>query len=269
MRTNLHWSYTIAAAVVLVALVWILGPDIARASVDAYEDVTYAIHPSAAYAFEIGERHFDASNPSQYDIRRAQIFFNKAAALDPSYPYLYHELARISFLRGNFPLALSEIDLQIELHGDSEPNSYYVRGLIEGYMGDYTDAVNDFKTFLEYNPGNWAAENDEAWVLLKAGRYEEALAVTGAGLQTYPDNPWLLNSEATALSQLGYPLAALPVIQKASEDMSTITPQDWEIAYPGNDPAIAPDGLASFRQDVSDNMHSIQVAASSSAVQSK
>src|SRR5262249_24240357 len=133
----------------------------------AYENITMLINPSTEQAFALGELHFDSGHPNDYDITRAQYFFSFVRDHDPNYPYFYHQLARIAFLRSDFVVALSDINLQIILHGDSEPNSYYVRGLIEGYMGDYTDSATDYRRFIAVSPSNWAATNDLAWVLLK------------------------------------------------------------------------------------------------------
>lgn len=255
--------------VVLTLVFFAVVPQAHAFIIDRYEDMAFALNPSAAHAFSYGESHFDASNPAEYDINRAQYFFQKAAALDPKYPYLYHELARISFLRGQYQLALAQINFQISMHGNSEPNSYYVRGLIEGYMGDYTAAVNDYAHFLQFDPNDWAAMNDDAWVLLKAQRFQDAANITAKGLALESNNPWLLNSRATALYELHHYADALAAAQKAQSAVATLTGAQWSHAYPGNDPAIAGEGLASFRQAVADNVHSIQAALASSTVQFK
>ena len=90
-------------------------------------------------------------------MNRAEIFFQRAVQLDPHLPYVFHQLGRIAFLEGDFNLALSYINTQIDLEGSTTPNSYYMRGLIEGYMGDYTDAETDYVHYLKYDPIDWAA----------------------------------------------------------------------------------------------------------------
>ncbi len=167
--------------------------------VDLSEDIMYALHPSPERAFAYGERHFSAGDVAEYDIVRAGYFFNEAAKKDPTIPYLYHELARIDFLRGDFTAALARINFQISMQGDKTPNSYYVRGLIEGYMGDYDASAKDYEHFLKFDPNNWAALNDYAWVLLKADRPGDAAEAAEKGLALFPNNAWLLNTDATAL----------------------------------------------------------------------
>lgn len=263
------WYIWAALAVVLVLLAYYDLAAIRETAIDTYENVAYAINPTPERAFAYGELHFDATNPADYDIQRADYFFQLAAAKDPTLPYLYHELARISFLEGNFNMALAQIDFQISMHGDNEPKSYYVRGLIEGYMGDYSDAANDYAYFLQSDPHNWAGKNDYAWVLLKAKRYQDALSITESGLVDAPYNPWLLNSEATALYELGDYHQAFVAASLAAVASHNVTPQEWETAYPGNDPAVAPEGIASLQMAVAANMHSIQIALASSTVQSE
>ena len=231
------------------------------------ENIMYAFAPSTQRAFDYGERHFDATDASLYNLNRAEYFFNKVAVVDPTFPYLYHELARISFLRGNYRKAMAQIDLQITIHGDTEPNSYYVRGLIEGYMGTYDAAATDYEHFLQFDPNDWAAINDYAWILLKAARNAEAARVTDAALKNFPDNPWLLNSNATAHYEIGEYTQALVSVKKAVTLSGSLTPDEWLHAYPGNDPSIASEGIASFQKAALDNMHSIEAKLATSTVQ--
>ena len=187
--------------------------------------------------------------------------------LEPSHPSVHHQLARIAFLRGDFFTALSLIHHQIALHGDNLPNSYYIRGLIEGYAGLYEKAVLDYEHYLTYDPDNWAAINDYAWVLLKDGKAETALTALEHGLEYHPDNAWLLNSKATALFELGRYAEALQAAEAAVRSAQDLGKEEWLVAYPGNDPAIAGEGLASLRNAIRENMHTIESAIATSTVQ--
>lgn len=231
-----------------------------------YEDYTYAHHPSAELAFAYGERHFQALNSAQYDLFRAQRFFYLAAQSNPHIPYLYHELARTSFLMGDFTKAMAQIDLQIENEGDATPNSYYVRGLIEGYMGNYDASIADYKYFLKFDSQDWAAINDYSWVLLKAGRPQDAVVATAQGLALHPNNPWLLNTSAIALYQTGNVSLAREHVTAASQLVQHISTVDWLMSYPGNDPAVAQAGIDSFKQAVATNVTIIMAATSTISV---
>lgn len=254
------------AGCVLVAVIvfFVLVPQARVRPIDWYEDVAFALNPTAARAFAYGEAHLSAPDSSMYDINRAQYYFEQAAAIDPTYPYLYHELARISFLHGNFPLALAQIDVQIALHGDTEANSYYVRGLIEGYMGNYTAAAADYKYFIQFDPEDWASANDYSWVLLQAHQSEAAVQETSRMLQVFPGNPWLLNTNAIALYDAGDLQKALIQAEASVQASHTITTEAWLDAYPGNDPSIAEGGIASFQADALQNLEDIQQAIASS-----
>jgi tetratricopeptide (TPR) repeat protein len=228
----------------------------------------YDSKPSPALAFEDGEHHFDSIKyPAAYDINRAQYFFQLALMQDPHLPYIYHELARVAFLEGNFPLALAYIDVQIQNEGDKTPNSYYVRALIEGFMGNYADAETDYSHYLTFDPINWAAVNDYSWVLLKDNKPKQADAAIEKVLTYFPSNAWLLNSDAIALSEMGNATSAKARIDAASEALSSLTPQSWTDAYPGNDPNIAGEGLNAFRAAVAENMHSLDVGNVAHALQ--
>jgi tetratricopeptide (TPR) repeat protein len=230
------------------------------------ETTTYNAHPGAALALQYGNDHFDSVNhPDEYDIARAQQFLILAAMQDPHLPTVYHQLARIAFLNDNLPLALAYINVQINQQGDVVPNSYYVRGLIEGYQGDYSDAVNDYAQFLTLEPHNWAGLNDYAWVLLKDNKPQQAVEATNLGLQYYPENPWLLNSNATALYEIGNVAGARVAIQKASQAVATLTPIEWSAAFPGNNPDIAQNGIATFKSAVADNLKAIFDSTSSTS----
>jgi tetratricopeptide (TPR) repeat protein len=222
-----------------------------------WEDAMYGFFPSASRAYSYGERHFSALNPARYDLDRAEYFFNKAVAQDPDNEKVLHQLARIEFLRGKLPQAYALINMQIARHGELVPSSYYVRGLIAGYMDRYADAAKDYEKYLESDPKNWAAINDLAWVLMKDGRYQEATVALEKGLESWPDNAWLLNSQATAFYELGKIESAYAAIQAAHSAAGRLRESDWSTAYPGNDPLIAREGLHSLQKSIEENMHSI------------
>lgn len=246
----------IGLALVLVVCAWLLFPHYIT---DAYEYVRFSLDPTPERAYAYGTAHFDATDPGHYDLVRAENFFNKAS-VDPSLVYVHHQLARISFLKGDFARALSQINLQISLHGSTTPNSYYVRGLIEGFMGDYEFAARDYERYIDHDPTNWAATNDLAWVLLKAERPAEALAAIDKILPLWPQNPWLLNSKATALYELGQLEEAFNAAAAAAAAVHDVTEAQWSEAYPGNDPLIAGEGLEAFKKAVEENMHTISLA---------
>lgn len=231
-----------------------------------YEVASTYIAPNAERAYEAGERHFSALNSQAYNIDLAEKLFLRARALDPENSYVNHQLARIAFLRGDLSEAMILINLQIDNHGDAVPNSYYVRGLIRGYMGDYENAAQDYAHYISLlGTPNWAAYTDYAWVLLKAERFAEAASTTEYALGIFPENAWLLNTSAIALYELGKYEKALERAQKAVTAADKVTERQWLTAYPGNDPRIAPEGIATLKKSTLDNMREIENAVRSEA----
>ncbi len=231
--------------------------------------VRYHLNPSATKALELASMHFNSGNSFLYDIDTAERYLKAAYLEDPETPYLNHQLARVAFLRGDFDLGLAYIDREIQLQGETSPNAYYVRGLILGYMGRYDEAADSYAIYLIHDPNNWAALNDYAWVLLKANRANEAKIAIEKGLAFFPTNPWLLNTHAIALYELGDREGALQSAEAAQSNVENLTEKEWLIAYPGNDPAVAAEGIATLEKSIAENMHSIEVETVSSTVESR
>lgn len=221
----------------------------------------------AEVAYELGSFHFNAQSPEEYDIKRAQFFFELTARIDPRYPYVHHQLARTAFLDGDFNTALEHINTEIGFYGAKHANSFYVRGLINGFMGRYGEAARDYETYLRSDPTNWAAINDYAWVLLKAHRAKEAAVTTASGLAYHPDNPWLLNTNAIALYEVGLVDAARKEAQKALLASRAISARDWLTAYPGNDPQVAREGIEALQSSIRKNIHTLLLAPQKTEVQ--
>jgi len=216
--------------------------------------------PSAEKAYYYGNVHMGDGGARLYNLSVARFFYLEALRLDSNHPHAYHQIARISFLKGNLPTALAQIDKQIELHGTTTVNSFYIRGLIKGFMGDYEGSAHDYEVYLRSDPTNWAAINDYAWVLLKAGRVRDALISIDYGLIAFPRNPWLLNSKSVALFELNRYADAHISALAALRNLSDVSEKEWVQAYPGNDPLIAPQGVLAFHEAVRHNVFKIAQA---------
>ena len=249
------------AAIIATLLVFLLVSYFAEPLREMYEIASINTFPNAQRAFDFGERHFSSSAGDAYNVDLADYFFAKAQAMDPSLEYVDHERARVAFIRGQFDTALKLIDRQIAAHGTSTPNSYYVRGLIEGYMGRYDAAAKDYSHYLGHDLRNWAGLNDYAWILIKAKRFNEAAGVAAYGLQSWPENPWLLNSYAIASSELGHNSIALEAITMANTEVLSVNTDQWLRAYPGNDPRIATEGIDTLARSIEQNFRAISDAA--------
>src|SRR3990167_6516691 len=120
------------------------------------DELALRLNPDPDLALEIGEYYFNVGNNGDYDLDRAGQYFKQAILLTPDgnkpATRVWHQLARVEFIRGNFRKALKAANTQIALFGSEIPNIYYVRGLIYGYMGAYKNAEYDFSEYLVHNP---------------------------------------------------------------------------------------------------------------------
>mgnify|MGYP001580654449 CR=1 FL=1 len=209
---------------------------------------------NAGLELELGNYYFNVSGLGAYDLKKAERHFNRALDIDPDIPDAWHQLARIDFLRGHFAEALVKINKQISIHGDSFTASYYMRGRVSGYAGDFKQAEADFKKFLVWDKTNWAAHNDLAWVYFKQGDYKKVEAIAREGLAYNKNNPWLLTSLGASLLNQGKRSEAKKIFENAQTAASALTEKDWNKAYPGNDPRIASKGLETMKKTIEYNL---------------
>lgn len=213
------------------------------------------VSPSAERAYTYGQNYFDVAHRSSYHPKIASWFYEKALRTDRFFPLAHHQLARLAFLRGEYDVALRHINAEIVLPGGPKnPSSWYVRGLIRGFAGEYEGAVHDYKMYLRYDPKNWAAINDYAWVLLKSGDADTALIALDEGLSYHPTNPWLISNRGVALAELGFLEAAKEEGKKARVFAEQLGVEDWNKAYPGNDPTAGEVGLDHFKAAIERNI---------------
>lgn len=204
----------------------------------------------------VGNGFFGGALP--YSLTMADLSYRSALALDAEVPDAWHQRARIAFLHGDFSAAQWMIDRQIELHGDSFMASYYIRGLINGFAKRYAEAERDFAHFLTWDPLNWAANNDLAWIYFSQGKFMETEAQATHGLSANEGNAWLLMMRAMARFNLGNREGALEDLYAAKERAKLLTEEDWKRAYPGNDPAVSSLGLAELHATIEKNIKLIE-----------
>lgn len=253
-----------ATLLFLAALLYAGGVEII---LRGYGHVSYYLYPSAPKALQYAERHFEKTSAHAYDPALAEYWLVEALKQDPQNALAHYQFARVSFLQGEFIRALYEIDSAISLYEEGHAPSFYMKGLIFGYMGRHEDAAENFERYLALAGDNWAALNDYAWTLLQAGRIEEALKAAERGLLSAPENPWLLNTAAVALFESGNTELALERATAARAATAVLTEADWLVAYPGNDPSIAKEGVETMRRSTEENVHKIEEALQKAAVQ--
>jgi len=199
---------------------------------------------------DIGNFYFSSEH---YDIQKAEKYFKEAIEVDVTIPLVHYQLARVHFINGEFIPAIKEIDKEIELYPNYK-RSFYVRGLVYGYLDNFDRAASDFQTFLEAYPNSWAGHNDLSWIYFKKGDFISARDVAQKGLQHYPDNPWLLNSLGIALLNLEQGEEAKRVFEESLKHFENLDTGSWGRAYPGNNPKIYSEGLHQTKDSVMFNM---------------
>lgn len=199
--------------------------------------------------FTLAQYYF---NHGAYDIAKAKHYYKDMLRLDPNHLLAHYQLGRIYFIEGKFPLAIDHIRTVLRLDPEFE-KGYYMYGLISGYSGNMRQAIYGFEEFIKRDDFNWAGYNDLAWVHFQLGDFEKTLEVAEKGLKKAYNNPWLLNMQGLALMNLSQTKKAHQSFEKALERVSVMAPQDWGIAYPGNDPRIYAEGLKRMQEAIQHN----------------
>ena len=107
---------------------------------------------------------------------------------------------------------------------------------------------------MQYDSIGWAGYNDLSWIYFQHGNFPAAEEIAVFGLGYAPENAWLHNSVGVAQLAQGKKAQARVHFKRALERLDQMTPDDWGIAYPGNDPTIYTEGLESMRQSIVHNL---------------
>jgi tetratricopeptide (TPR) repeat protein len=204
----------------------------------------------------LGEAFFGGV-PPLYNTTLAQFFYTQSLRFDTKdgkpEPYIYYQLARIDFIKGNFDTSLDKLQTELKIFPD-HTHTYYMLGLVYGYTGRERAGIDAFSKYIEYDPGTWAGRNDMAWLLFRIGDIPNALNTMSDAYQLYPDNPWVLNSYGVLLMNVGLLSEAHNVLTHGNIVVESLTPETWGAAYPGNDPRIYATGLTAMKISLAENL---------------
>lgn len=216
----------------------------------------YVAPAVSRYSASRGDYYF---NGGAYDLKKAARSYTFALWLDARASRAHYQLGRIYFVEGKRDDALREINAELALR----PNfgrAYYMRGLIEGFQKNLDAAEADFKKILELgeldeharklDTTGWAVYNDLSWIQFQKGEYADVASTARAGLEKYPNNPWLLNSLGLGLMNLKKTKEAKAVFGEALAQAQKLTTEDARRAYPGNDPTGAEDKRQQIIQQI-------------------
>jgi tetratricopeptide (TPR) repeat protein len=210
---------------------------------------------SANGLFAIGNFFFGGG---AYDVKLAGKFYEMTLKKDPEFPRANYQLGRTYFIRGDFSASWYYIEKEIKYYPDF-PKSYYMRGLIFGYVNHLDAAENDFKKFLSLKPNSWAGYNDLSWVYFKKGDFRSMEDSARRGIAIQRGNPWLLNALGLALFNEGRLVEAEYYFKVSIDRFEALGPRGWGVAYPGNDPKIYKEGYEATLKVIRDNLSKITV----------
>lgn len=250
--------------VVSLILIFVAKQDIlAKLLWQKYHSADLAIlldRSDADLAMFIGNYYFNGViGGGEYNPDVAQKAYKKAVSINPKILWGHYQLARISFMKGNFDKAIEEINKELQFNPENL-RSLYVRGLIYGYRnqaGDLRKAEEDFRRFTQWALKEWAGYNDLAWILEKREDYKEAEKTINTAFEEIKDarsNPWLWNALGVAELNLKKYQSATDYFKKAKELTGNLTQEEWRHSYPGNNPASAEEGLSAFLKAINENL---------------
>lgn len=200
--------------------------------------------------------------PVLYNTSVAHFFYNQAIRFDSKMdlppPYVHYQLSRIYFINGDSLRSLIEAGNELRFYPD-HVHTNYIKGLTLGYMGMEREAILAFAKFLEYKPDSWAARNDKAWLHFRLGEIDKAMETIIPAVETNPGNPWVMNTFGVLLMNHRLYDEAKNALTSAQMTASTLTSEQWGIAYPGNSPKIYDQGLDAMRLSIQQNLDQIEV----------
>jgi tetratricopeptide (TPR) repeat protein len=194
-----------------------------------------------------------------YNINLASFFYTHAAypISNNTVEYAHYQLGRTYFIQGRLQAARNEIYKELELFPENK-RSYYMLGLIYGYMHEEKLAIEAFGKFIEWKPESWAARNDKAWLEFRIGDIDAALE-TISPVTHLTDNAWVQNTYGVLLMNKGRYLAAKLAFANAKAAADKLTETEWGKVYPGNDPRIYTAGINATRKSIESNIELIRL----------
>ena len=254
-----HWYVLAILLLGILALSFVVRDPIAR--IMWYDHQSFKWGYALSYTDEkllmdIGNYYF---SDRYRNLNLALEAYTKAVEIEPAVLWGNYQISRIHFIRGEFEDALISINKELEANPENL-RSLYVRGLIYGYRGkdgDLEKSEQDFKQFTLWAPREWAGYNDYAWILSLLGKHWKAKEVIISAFEKVPDaenNAWLWNTLGVAELNLGEYRNAKMSFNKAQSLTDSMTIEDWNLAYPGNDPVDRENGLSEFKKAIEVNL---------------
>ncbi len=192
--------------------------------------------------------------PVLYNVNLASFFFFLSSHPFVSKPpqFAYYQLARTEFIKGDLYRALDDATFELSLYPENM-RTYYMLGLINGYLDKEEEAIKNFQTFIGWKPDTWAARNDKAWLEFRIGKIDDALKTIEPVIKQ-TDNAWVQNTYGVLLMNKKRYAEAKIAFQYAKVAAEKMTEKEWGNTYPGNDPRVYATGLKGMRLSINTNL---------------
>ena len=218
-----------------------------------FKKTFYSISCNDQELIKLGNYYF---NKGEYNLSKAKSSYEAIINCNNFVALAHYQLSRIYFIEGKFESALQKISDTLSVDNNFF-RAYYMEGLIYSYQKKLAKAEISFMKFIENAPSEWAGYNDLAWVYAMAKEYKESEKVINEAFINVPEankNPWLWNSLGVALLNLNRNVEARDAFNKALEYGKKLSPNEWKLAYPGNNPNHATQGYNTFINSIDENI---------------
>ena len=148
------------------------------------------------------------------DAKSAMSVACKAAAKFPEDASLRYWLTQAKFREGRFDEALSAIDRAVALDGN-KPRYLCIRADVLIKLGRFDEAIQDAQAVLDADPDHWHSLQQIIEALARLGRSQDAEARVVELVQLAPAKPSALNSAARFYGSQGRLEKALQLVDKA------------------------------------------------------
>ncbi|HET9984290.1 MAG TPA: tetratricopeptide repeat protein [Longimicrobiales bacterium] len=164
------------------------------------------------------------SRRGRADLQRAEALFRQALQRDPGYARAYADLASVHWLEGYYRFtrpgpsyALAQEEARRALALDSTiAEAHVVLGRVADLRDwDFAGAEREFRQGIELNPGLPDAYSLRAWVLMRLGHPNEALADALHATELDPLSPTAVNTLGAMYTYSGQLATAVAVEEQA------------------------------------------------------